>query len=233
MDKNFYKSISLSDALEQGDIFDRLPIFNLDSEILTQMIVKESTPGNYDFDSKEIDLKDYVPDETEKIENVISSVLWRPGIIITQNCDVVREDYLSFCEIRKLEDVDKQYAGLTKLDRKVEFLAKKEYKHQYKYFYLLQNQSIFNDNKMVVDFSRIYQVKREIIENLKNKRMIGLSSTPLEHLKIKLSNYFKRFAYDGWYVLNKEEYSVYCDFEKKNKISDEEFKLIKPYPWHQ
>lgn len=226
MSEDFYKTPSTEDDLNQGDIFISLPFVQLESKIVTQMIESDN-------ELKDIDISSYVPDEDQKTDLVVASIIWKPGIIISQNCDATREEYLSFCEIRKLEDIDKDYAQIIHktIERKIDYLSRKEYQHQFKYFYLLQDQGIFDGNKMAVDFRRIYQVKKEIIDALKNKRTIKLGGRSLDHFRSKLGNYFKRFAYDGWYVLNKEEYDIFYDNARK-KMKDPELNLIKPYPWH-
>ncbi|MDD2681090.1 MAG: hypothetical protein PHE20_03255 [Patescibacteria group bacterium] len=226
MSENFYKIPVTEDDLNQGDIFESIPFVQLDSKIVTQMVETEN-------DLKTMDISSHVPDEDQKTDLVVASIMWKPGIVISQNCDATREEYISFCEIRRLEDTDKDYAQIAhkSVERKIEYLSKKEYQHQFKYFYLLQDQGVFDGNKMAVDFRRIYQVKKEIIDALKNKRIARLTDKSLDHFRSKLGNYFKRFAYDGWYVLNKGEYDIFYDNARK-KLNDHELSFIKPYPWH-
>ena len=230
MPNNFYNIPSAGDKIDQGDIFVSIPVMRLEKDSIQQIIETE----NGDIQFKNMPLSTYVPDESKKTELVVSSVEWKSGIIITQSCDASRDEYLTFCEIKKIEEVDKVYAnGIAsgKIERKVTFLAKKEYTHQHKYFYLLQDSSFFDGEKMVIDFKTIFQVKKDIIESLQSKRIAKLSETPLEHLRVKLANYFKRFAYDSWYILNKSEYDIYYAEEKKT-LDANELKLVKPYPWH-
>lgn len=230
MPNNFYNIPSDIDKIDQGDIFISIPVIRLETNSIEQIIETES--GDIQF--KNMPLSTYIPDESKKTNLVVSSIEWKTGIIITQSCDASRDEYLTFCEIKKIEDVDKVYANDIangEIKRKVKFLAKKEYVHQHKYFYLLQDPAFFDGEKMVIDFKTIFQVKKDIIENLQNKRIAKLSEIPLEHLRVKLANYFKRFAYDSWYILNKNEYDVYYTEEKKNANANE-LKLVKPYPWH-
>lgn len=225
MSESFYKTPAVEDDLNQGDIFISVPFVQLESKIITQMAESDNR-------LKEMDISSHVPDENQKTDLIVASIIWKPGIIISQNCDAAREEYLSFCEIRKLEDIDKDYAQIIHkgMVRTTEYLSKKEYQHQFKYFYLLQDPEIFDGNKMAVDFRRIYQVKKEIIDELKNKRITKLTDKSLDHFRSKLANYFKRFAYDGWYVLNKSEYDLFYN-EAKKKMPDHELSLIKPCPW--
>jgi hypothetical protein len=85
---------------------------------------------------------------------------------------------------------------------------------------------------MAVDFSSIYQIKREVLTQLLQKRKCKLGEIPLEHFRSKISDYFKRFAYDGWYVLDKDEFQLYYD-EQKKSLPLEELSYINRYPWQK
>ena len=137
---------------------------------------------------------------------------------------MLRSGYISYCAIKKFDEIEKNFSS-PKLENQVKMLTK-EYKERAKYFYLpLIKPNGFSD-RMAVDFSCIHQVSVDVIKQLISKRMCGLNEIALEHFKIKLGNYFKRYAYDPWYVLNKEEYNSYL-----SKLEEEEKEITKPYDW--
>lgn len=219
MSETFYKRLFNDADIEQGDIFSTLPFLSLDSTSITEVI------ADSDLKYKQIDLNSYVQDDSEK--NIVVSAKIGPGIIITQNCDMLRSSYVSYCAIRKYEEVEKSFPSPEKVKKRVDFLTK-EYAHKTKYFYLpVENPHGFSE-RMAVDFSTIHQVKLEVLKGLASKRMGRLSEVPLEHFRSKLGHYFKRFAYDPWYVLNKDELDIY-----KQSIEPLELQLVRSYGWHE
>ncbi|EKE21845.1 MAG: hypothetical protein ACD_7C00114G0005 [uncultured bacterium] len=225
MDHNFYNKKKEVDSLEQGDIFNCLPFFNIDSNLIKTI---DSADGKLFY--KKLDIKNYEASLDGVLRNAVIDIHFKPAILITQNCDVLRSSYISFCEIRKFKDVDGSLDSITSEKRIVEFLTKK-YAHQEKYFYLPAEDGVFDD-RMAVDFSRIYQIDRTLLEGMKNKRICSLNLVPLEHFRVKIANYFKRFAYNGWYLLNKAEFNVFKT-DKEKECGAGELKLINPYPWQE
>jgi hypothetical protein len=219
MDK-FYINIKKDDPLAQGDIFDNLIFFNIGSEKVSQAV----TDGD-DVRIKELELGSYVPDGSNTIKNIIVDGIISKGIIISQNCDAFRTKYISFCQIKPLKEIDNEYNQTKKT---IDYLTRK-YRCKEKYFYLPMA-NFTEEEKMAVDFSRIYQIERTSLEKMKEKRLIRLGEFPMSHFRKKLSNYFERFAYDEWYVLDKSEFDTYKE-DRKKEISGEEENLIKPYPW--
>lgn len=225
MSKNFYWQKDLSNKIEQADIFLDLPFLDIIS-VKVQAI--EAKDGEFKY--KEIDLDDYSPpDDGSILNNVIANLELKPGIVISQNCDNLRRDHISFCEIKNLSKIENNFVQMQP-GKRIKYLTK-EYKHKETYFYLPEEDGIFED-KMAVDFSRIYQIQRVVLEKILKKRIASLSEIPLEHFRIKIANYFKRYAYDSWYVLRKEEYISYYE-KHKGDLPDCELKLIKPYPWQE
>ncbi|MCD6556427.1 MAG: hypothetical protein J7K64_04465 [Bacteroidales bacterium] len=224
MEDVFYYSKNKSISLGQGDIFSYLPFFNINSSIVDVIF-----PGDEEPVYKETDLAEYVPSDSGVLKNVVTDVILKPGIVITQNCDVLRSDYISFCEIGRFDDIETSLNEKTSELNKLLFLTKK-YAHQEKYFYLQDDDRFFSD-RMAVDFSRIYQIKRTLLEKMINKRIASLGKIPLEHFRVKISNYFKRFAYDGWYMLNKDEFEAFYKYKQEKEKRKNELDLIKPFPW--
>jgi len=53
-----------------------------------------------------------------------------------------------------------------------------------------------------------------------------LRTPAIEHFRERLSEFYRRYPYDEWYPLNREEYQKYV----ADKGGDED---IKPFPWQE
>ena len=214
----FYQRVPDANDIKQGDIFSSLPFLAINSPKITEVIAEGQEPVY-----KEIDLNDYVGDTKESKTLVIKSEI-RPGIVITQNCDMLRSEYISYCAIRPFDEIEKNFSPNNQ-KKQVEFLTK-TYINRAKYFYLPPETPNGFDDRMAVDFSFIHQIKLDVIKQLISKRRSALNTDSLEHFRIKLSDYFKRYAYNPWYVLNKGEFDTYV-----NVLPPEEIPHVRPYPW--
>lgn len=217
----FYELCQSGDDLGQGDIFPLIPFVQLNSTKIIEMVPE----GDGFPKPKEFDLLDYVGTVGGE-RNVITKVSLLPGIIITQNCDVLRSSHISFCAIKKYEEVEKQTLP-NNPKRQIEYLTD-NYKHKAKYFYLPSIEPNGFKDRMAVDFSCIYQLDKDIVEQLKSKRLSRLGDIPLGHFRVKLGHYFERFAYDPWYVLNKDEFKIYLD-----SMKDYEKLATNPCEWQK
>ena len=205
MTNSIYEELNEEISINQGDIFLNLPFVQIDdAKILTfngeKGVEKDLSKHTY---------KDQINTKA------ITKLKVLPGIIISQNCDILRSEYLSFCAIRPLEEVDGTYkndfAKKSDLDKKkIDYFTKK-YKFQEKYFYLPIDKTKIFQTRMAVDFSTIFQVKTEVIKKLLKGRKLKLNKIASTQFRQKMSNYFLRFVYDPWYPLNKDEFEVYLD----------------------
>lgn len=217
---HFYEKIPSSELLEQGDIFEDLPFLNI-----TEPVINEVIPEGSGIKYKEIKLKDYVSGKKKK--NIVIPAKIGPGILISQNCDSSRDEFVSFCAIRPYAQLEKNFSPNNE-NKQVKFLTK-DYAHKAKYFYLPANLKNGFEDRMAVDFSSIHQIKTSLLQELIIKRKCRLSGLALDHFRVKLAHYFRRFAYNPWYVLNAKEFQTYID-----SITDSDEKaLIEPYAWNK
>lgn len=224
MVNSIYNEVNEKSLIKQGDIFLNLPF----------VLIKDSKISTFENDpSKGVD-KD-LGEHTYKDDidtTILVNMKVLPGIIISQNCDILRNKCLSFCAIRLLEEVDGTYKHdySQKSDmniKKIDYFTKK-YKFQEKYFYLPSDDSVL-PKKMAVDFSTIFQIKTEVVKQLIKGRKLTLNNIALLHFRQKISNYFMRFVYDPWYPLNKDEFEAYFN----NIKDDSEKDIIEPYDWQK
>ncbi len=220
----YYQKILESDNFSQGDIFLNLPFLKLDTTKIIQVIAEGE-----DFKHKESDLLDITGDTDGYVkESVLVDAEIRPGIIITQNCDLFRTDYISYCAIKeyKSENVS------AKEGRKENNIAKFSDEDK-KTFFLPDDPKFDFSNKMFVDFSMIQQIHKDVMLGLIKNRRCTIDGLPLEHFRVKLSAYFKRYAYDKWYIFNKNEFSNYKNFKEAQGEPKEELDRIHPFPWQE
>jgi len=94
-----------------------------------------------------------------------------------------------------------------------------------KWFYLPSDHRIGFDVPMAADFLSVLRVSRAYLEqNVAILRVGRLNTVADEHLRERLSEFFRRYPYDEWYPLDKTEFEEY----RRNKAEP-----IQPYPWQE
>ncbi len=94
-----------------------------------------------------------------------------------------------------------------------------------KWFYLPPEPKIGFNDKMAVDFQTVIPASRSYLEkNASTLRLGRLNEIASEHFREKIAEFYRRFAYDEWYSLDKKELAEY----KKDKPEP-----IPPFPWQQ
>jgi hypothetical protein len=143
-------------------------------------------------------------------------------IVITQNCDAVRADDISLCEMGPLAEVFPNAADWKTVGSAVKNLTKEGVDHL-RWFYLPPGPEIQYSERMAVDFRTVLRLPRPHLETMKDLRVGRLNETAYEHFREKLSQFFRRYAYNPWYPLNSDEFLVYLE---KNEGA-------KPYDWQK
>ena len=78
--------------------------------------------------------------------------------------------------------------------------------------------------RLAADFRVIIRVPRVDLENMRDRRLCRLNALAKEHFRESLGQFFRRYAYNEWYPLTRDEFQAYSD------DSPEE---IRPYPWQE
>lgn len=63
--------------------------------------------------------------------------------------------------------------------------------------------------KMAVDFRSAIRVPGDDLHSLRRLRRGRLNPEADEHFRERLSEFFRRYPYDEWYLLNAEEFGEY------------------------
>ena len=76
---------------------------------------------------------------------------------------------------------------------------------------------------MAINFHNVIQLRlSDLSKNINILRKGRLNKIAYEHYRECIAQYFRRYPYDEWYPLNKEEFDIY-NKKYENKIS--------PFPW--
>ena len=196
--------------LRQGDIFVSMP--KVDYSLADLKILDDQ--GNI--------VREHWQQLLAHSENSTVLVAIRPttAILITQDCDIIRAPELTFCEIRQFVEVEGK-ARQTTSPQSWTRLITQHARINLKWFYLPPDPQIGFTEKMAVDFMITLRVPREDIEKLMSLRKGRLNKIAYEHFRERLSEFFRRYAYDEWYPLNQEELAAY----RKDKGD------IETFPW--
>ena len=197
-------------AIRQGDIFISLPRV----EVSLERVVLLGENGEL----SECPWRDITNSGRE-----ITAVLpVRPvlAIVATQDCDAVRSDAITLCEIRNFREVEGK-AEKTTAPKKWKNIITQQARINQKWFYLPPDQRMGFRDKMAVDFMVTLRVPRLELEALRDLRRGRLNDCAYEHFRERIGEFFRRYAYDEWYPLDQDELQAYVN----------EYPDTKPFPW--
>jgi hypothetical protein len=212
-----YQPVDPRDPIRQGDIIRRVPRVDLS---LQRMIVLSRNNG--DIEHVELSWNDAIVDDTvveistevesERLIRAILPVSSIDAIVISQDCDAVRDEELSLCEIGRLPSVWATAKNANSPAWYAKMLTKQG-TDLLKCFYLPEelptSQIIGYSEKMAVDFSSIVRLPRTELEPMKALRAGRLNDEAYQHFREKLAEYFRRYPVDPWYPLNASEFREY------------------------
>lgn len=216
-----YDPVGFEEPICQGDIFKNIPRVDLS---FSSMPVVESGDDEEAF--REIDWRDIV-NGSDQLEPVTALLPIKPvmAIVITQNCDAARGEYISLCEIGEYLSVTGQ--GQPKDDKGWQSLIMKLSRSNNRFFYLPEDSAKGLKRRYAADFRVIIRVRRADLERHKDYRIARLNKVANEHFREALAHFFRRYAYNEWYPLTPKEFESYL-----SQIKDEAEKAnIKAYDW--
>ena len=183
--------------IRQGDIFVRLPRIDLSLEEI--LLVDE--------EGERIAKWEELADHSTPF-NIIVPVRPVASIVATQDCDAIRSRDITLCEIREFRDVEKKSKD-TQAAKKWTSILTQHARINQKWFYLPPNDQLGFSDKMAVDFLVTLRVPRVDLENLRSLRRGRLNAVADEHFRERIGEFFRRYPYDEWYALDKEEMAAY------------------------
>ena len=207
-----YEYPDAEQPIRQGDVFAMLP--RVDISLKTMLVIDE---GSEPFETTWTDI---IANEEEI--TAILPVRSVTAIVATQDCDAVRSRDITLCEIRTFSDVEGISKGITSPEKWMKILIRQAKVNQ-KWFYLPPDERIGFAGKMGVDFLLPIRVPRKDLEDVRHLRKGRLSDLAEAHFRERIGEFFRRYAYDEWYPLNREEFVAY---EKDHPGS-------KPFNWQK
>lgn len=197
--------------IRQGDIFIGLPRVEVS---LRRLRVLEDT-GPVDIEWKEV---------VESGQTVTAVLPVKPvmAIVATQDCDTVHNLDITLCEIRYFRDVEGM-AKDTQTPKGWVSILTQHARLNLKWFYLPPDSRIGFKDKLAVDFAVTIRVPTAELEEMRHLRKGRLNPLADEHFRERIAEFFRRYPYDEWYPLNREELAEY-----QKKHSD-----AAPFPWQQ
>lgn len=205
-----YEPLDDTDPIRQGDIFVDLP--RVDISMARVMRVDEDGIG--DAQSWESISQDSL--------SAVLPIKRVPGIVISQDCDNERAPDISFCEVAAFKIVEPRAAQTVKPGKWMSLITQHA-RINLKWFYLPPEAGLFAD-KMAVDFRSVFRLSSDDVRNYINLRKKRLQKVARAHFRERLAEFFRRYPYDEWYPLNKEEFDQY----RNEKGSD-----VKAFPWQE
>lgn len=195
--------------LRQGDIFLGLPRIDLS---LQEVLLAET-------DGERIAKWEELAGRSLPV-NIIVPVRPVAAIVATQDCDTVHSRDITLCEIREFRDVERKGKETT-APKSWKNIITQHARINQKWFYLPPDERVGFRVKMAVDFLVTLRVPRTDLESLRSLRKGRLNGVADEHFRERIAEFFRRYPYDEWYPLNKEELDAYVA----------EYPDTKPFPW--
>lgn len=195
-----YESVSSQEDIRQGDIFFNLPFVDFNLENLKVIIDDDKTTK---IAWTEIS-NDYV--------NVVVSLEKVKAIVLSQDCDCLKEPDITLAVITKWEkDYQTAYNWMNRIRGLNRSVSK---------MYLPQDNNFKIEERLHIEFSRIFKLPRENLHSLRDSRVCRLNPEAFEHFQQKIGYYFRRYAFDEYYPLNKEEMEEYEKYRSKDNPNE-------------
>lgn len=197
-----YDQVNPQSPIRQGDIFRRIP--RVDLSLASLAVVDE------DESYRKTSWRDALADNDNG--SAIAALLpIKPvdAIVITQNCDAARGEYLCLCQIDTFLLAIGQ-KDPPKNSEKWQSLIVKKGREMPRLFYLPADSSLGFSEPMAADFRVILRIPRNDLDDLRDHRAGRLNETAFEHFRESLAHFFRRYAYNEWYPLTKEQFEAYA-----------------------
>jgi hypothetical protein len=132
------------------------------------------------------------------------------AVVITQNCDASRGQTLSLCQVEDYLTALNQ-AQPPKNPKAWQSFLMRTSRQNPRFFYLPADDRFSLKERSAVDFRVILPVPRLDLESMRDLRIARLNEVAREHFKEALSHFYRRYAYNEWYPLTREEYTAYAE----------------------
>jgi hypothetical protein len=207
-----YDPVAADDDIKQGDIFAGVP--RVDLSLGTLAVVDEEAEGPRQ--ASWWDIREQ-PDITALLR--IRAVT---AIVVTQNCDAVRGEFVYLAQVDRFTETGytqpttpKGWQSLiTRIGNTVP-----------RYFYLPADETVGFPEPMAADFRVMLRIPRAELAQVSVQSRVGrLNQVAVDHFREKLAYFFRRYAFQEWYPLTREQFQAYAE-----KCEEP----VKPMPWQE
>lgn len=204
--------------IRQGDIFYPLPYIE---EISLKGMQNLRRVDQTTMKSNALDWDNLQGEDTVVVAVPLGKT-W--GIVASQNCDASRIPYISLFRIEPFTNIDPKAADDSNIKWWVKLITKTS-RLNASWFYLPKDERLGISNRMAINFHSVFQIPRLDLEANIKLRKGRLGKDAYEHYREAIAQYFRRYPYNDWYPMNKEEAS-HCVNERR--CSNTEL-----YPWQK
>ena len=210
-----YERLDAGVPIRQGDIFQDVPFLELPG--LQQISLVRD-----DEKIQQTSWQDIIEANGDKVA-CVATIRRVPAIVLTQDCDAVRAAELCLCEIRPFAEVAPDSKKADKPKKFTSFVTRQSRLNQ-KWLYLPPDPSIGFEVRMGVDFFAILRIPRPDLEGMRAAHRVGcLTRVARQHFRERVAEFFRRYPYDEWYPLSREEFAAY-----RESAPDAD-----PFPWQR
>lgn len=209
--QTFYSIPDVTDPIKQGDIFKNIPLVFFDPRTLIKVEREKGSP----FVSSTW-LREMGRDEISVVVPV-EPVL---GIVASQDCDTQHREYVALFLVDKCHEVIGKDPPQKEEKQKKWWIDRivTDARCDQRWFYLPPASNVGFDEKMAANFSVVIPVLTEFLsENLSALRIGRLNQEADEHFREQIAQYYRRYPYDEWYPLSKEEYELYIAEKRRDQ----------------
>lgn len=204
--------------IRQGDIFYPLPYAEL--SLTNIQALKKIGQENLVL---QVSNWDILQDNEEIVISTALRKAW--GIVATQDCDASRIPDISLFQIESFEIINRTPPNDKNVGSWINIITDRSCKNA-GWFYLPKDERLEINGRKVVNFHKVFQIPRPDLEDNIKLRKGRLGRVAYEHYRESIAQYYRRYPYNEWYSMNKDEVDFYIKNLKKCTVDD-------LYPWHR
>lgn len=207
-----YEPVDVDLPLRQGDIFVSIA--------LPEWSMTEVPRLKEDGSFEQIDLS-----AVNAPTDVHAVVLLRMStvIVVSQDCDCARGEYVSVAPVVGISTIIPDGQEPKNPKRWASYISKSA-KEKLRYFYLPPDGNRVIAVKSVADFRSVSRVRLADMLSVRARgRRMRLNEVASDHFKEQLAHFFRRYAYNEWYPMDRDEFAAYREEKKAEQID--------PYGW--
>jgi hypothetical protein len=197
-----YEAVGAIEPVQQGDVFRNIP--RVDFSLSSLAVIDK------DDELKAMTWRDVLTSNPDAPISAVLAVKPVTAIVITQNCDAARGQTLSLCQVEDYLEATNQ-SSPPRSAKAWQSLLMRMSRQNLRFFYLPTDSHFGLVARSAVDFRVVLPVPRLDLESMRDLRIARLNQVAHEQFREALSHFFRRYAFNEWYPLTREEFIAYAD----------------------